>query len=94
MLKGTAGNNKPQLIVLDYYQYQPQQIRASSSRSVFWRIWQGWLTELNAGADPKVWQTIDRLGNVWWHAYHPIRGCSTTRESETEILEWIDSARH
>jgi hypothetical protein len=50
--------------------------------------------EVRSGNDPKIWQTIDGSGTTWWHAYHPATRQSATRESETEILEWIDSGRN
>jgi hypothetical protein len=41
-----------------------------------------------------VWQTEDELGNYWWHAVDPVAKISVTRESEAEILAWLDSQSH
>lgn len=90
MRNTTAASNKLSLTVLDFD--RPKHHRSKESRLIgaFRKVQRWWIKELNASRDPKIWQTIDPVGNTWWHAYHPVTGCSATRESETEILEWID----
>jgi len=86
----TVEVNKLQTSGLSGNQFKSYQGKKFSLRLLLGRIWQQWIAEFNASNDPKIWRTIDRLGNSWWHAYNPITGCSATRESETEILECID----
>ena len=38
----------------------------------------------------RVWQTYDRYGNNWWHAYAPLTGRYTCVESEAEMRVWIE----
>ena len=90
MRNTTCASNELPLNALDGCWSKHRQSKESRLLFPLRRVWQWWIAELNASNDPKIWQTIDRLGNTWWHVYHPVTGCSATRESETEILEWID----
>jgi hypothetical protein len=38
----------------------------------------------------KVWQHRDRIGNITWHVYNPRTGESAVRETEAEIVDWIE----
>lgn len=38
----------------------------------------------------RVWQTYDRYGNNWWHAYDPLTGRCNCVESEAEMRVWIE----
>ncbi len=40
--------------------------------------------------EPDIWQTRDRYGNVWWHAYDPVTGQTSYLSSEEEVLMWLD----
>lgn len=42
------------------------------------------------GNELRVWQTDDRYGNNWWHAYDPLTDRYTCVESEEEMLAWIE----
>lgn len=44
-------------------------------------------------SEPDIWQTMDRHGNLWWHAYDPTTGQTTYLSSEEEVLMWLDQ-RH
>jgi hypothetical protein len=78
-------------ITLSFNQkYSTPLVGESILFSAFRRIWQNWLTELRRNTEPHLWQTSDPWGNTWWHAYHPATGNTATRESEVEILLWID----
>lgn len=57
---------------------------------IYNRIWTPLLLLFQCRDELKIWQTSDSLGNTWWHAYNPTTGRSATRESEVEILAWID----
>jgi hypothetical protein len=41
------------------------------------------------GNDLRIWQTYDREGNNWWHAYDPVTGRYTSVDSEAEMQAWI-----
>lgn len=43
--------------------------------------------------EPDIWQTMDRHGNLWWHAYDPATGQTSYLSSEEEVLMWLDQ-RH
>ncbi len=44
-------------------------------------------------SEPAIWQTMDRYGNLWWHAYDPATGQTSYLSSEDEVLMWLDQ-RH
>ncbi|UBF24765.1 hypothetical protein K9N68_24310 [Kovacikia minuta CCNUW1] len=75
---------------LPVWNQQSKWIKPSQLFSPLARLWQRLLVEMTRSNVPRVWQTTDQGGNVWWHAYNPATGCAATRESEIEILEWID----
>jgi len=79
-----------QLHSLNCHQPECSQGKETKLLLALERVWQRWVIGLKTSNDPKIWQTVDRLGNTWWHAYNPSIGCSATRESATEILEWIE----
>jgi hypothetical protein len=88
-MKNTA-SRKLQLYILDYYQPENNQDKEFKLFLVLQKIWQNWVAAFRTSNDLQIWQTIDRLGNTWWHAYNPVTGCFATRESETQLLEWIE----
>lgn len=90
MKNTTIASNKLQLNVLGCYQFENNQGKESKLLLALRRVWQEWVIEIRTSRDPRIWQTIDQVGSTWWHAYNPATGRSATRESETEILEWID----
>lgn len=89
MKNTTTASNKLQLNILSCYQSENNQGTESKLLLLLRRAWQEWITELIVN-DSRIWQTVDWAGNTWWHAYNSVTGRSATRESETEILEWID----
>ncbi|HEY9633138.1 MAG TPA: hypothetical protein V6D14_07020 [Coleofasciculaceae cyanobacterium] len=40
--------------------------------------------------DLRIWQTYDRFGKNWWHAYDPLTGKRTSVASEAELRVWIE----
>jgi predicted RNase H-like HicB family nuclease len=90
MKNTTTASNTLQRHILNCYQLEYSQGKEVKLFLLLRQAWQNWIAELKTNNDPKIWRTIDRLDNIWWHAYNPVTGCSATRESETEILEWID----
>lgn len=40
--------------------------------------------------DLRIWQTYDRYGHNWWHAYDPLTNRYTCVKSEEEMLIWIE----
>ncbi len=38
----------------------------------------------------RIWQTYDRYGNNWWHAYDPVTGHHTSTDSEAELRAWVE----
>jgi hypothetical protein len=53
-------------------------------------IWQYIVTAFTRGQEPKVWQRSDRSGQTWWYAYDPVTERSACRDSEAEILIWLE----
>lgn len=79
----------------DWYLVQRQNSQTSVNwhipsglRSRLAEIWQ--LLQSNQFSEVQIWQTVDRWGKIWWHVRDSV-GRSATRDSEAEILEWIDS---
>ena len=53
-------------------------------------IWQ-WMVQVFVGSNElRTWQTYDRYGNNWWHAYDPVTGRYTSVDSEAELRVWIE----
>ncbi|HEY9621406.1 MAG TPA: hypothetical protein V6C78_13605 [Crinalium sp.] len=83
-------HNQTQQHVISCSCHRNQHDQPVSFGLAVYRLWEKWLVDFRRSNTPKIWHTSDRLGNRWWHAYNPATGCSATRESELEILEWID----
>lgn len=79
--------------IVVFHLYQHQQTQAAKLVAAWRQFWQRRLGTLKTSTDPTVWQTIDSCGTVWWHAYHPLTSCRATRESELEILAWIEQGQ-
>jgi hypothetical protein len=45
---------------------------------------------LNQENELKVWQSCDRFGQTWWHAYDPLTERYVCRDSEADILIWLE----
>lgn len=86
----TPVSDQLRLNLLNCYWHENKQVKESNLRSALRRVWQWWLIRLRVSNEPQIWQTLDPWGNTWWHAYNPATGRSATRESETEILAWIE----
>jgi hypothetical protein len=48
------------------------------------------LTVETLGQEPRIWQSKDRFGQTWWHAYDPITKRFVCRDSEDEIRIWLE----
>ncbi|WP_416673204.1 hypothetical protein [Egbenema bharatensis] len=52
-----------------------------------------WLTQrLVSSNELQVWQTTDRAGQTYWHAYDPVTHASVVCQSESEMATWIEEA--
>lgn len=63
--------------------------------------WQRWWDALHRAlamedraitAEPKIWQSTDELGRVWWHVYSPRTGERVDLASEDEVCIWIEQS--
>lgn len=71
---------------------------ASSATNSGWQRW--WnslqrsfsLEEQAITAEPKVWQSTDESGQVWWHVYSPRTGERADLISEDEVCIWIEQS--
>lgn len=65
-------------------------LRKLSLRSVVDKISQLFVSILSRETELQVWQTCDRQGNTWWHAYDPATGKSIRLPDEAEMRIWIE----
>ena len=49
-------------------------------------------TILNPGNEFKVWQRCDRFCQTGWHAYDPVTNRYVCRDSEADILIWLEQS--
>lgn len=77
---------------LDKIFYQPEQKSTEKSKFLLTltNVAQRVMHFLIGSNDLRVWETYDRFGNNWWHAYDPLTGRSITVESESELRAWIE----
>ncbi len=40
--------------------------------------------------DLRVWQTYDRFGKNWWHAFDPLSGDYNSTDDEASMRTWIE----
>ena len=40
--------------------------------------------------EPRIWQSLDYRGQIWWRVYDPVTGQTAYLESETEVCIWLD----
>lgn len=71
---------------------EPQQEREKNRKLFSWlnRIGQHLATALFQGQEPKIWQSTDRFGQTWWHAYDPVKDRFVSRDSEAEMRIWLE----
>lgn len=55
------------------------------------RLWQALAKAVTEGNEPRVWQTVSRAGDIYWHIYDPKTGCTTHLASEMAVRQWLDS---
>lgn len=48
------------------------------------------LSALTKESGLRIWLSQDRFGNIWWNVYDPKTGESVQRDSEQEILIWLE----
>ena len=53
-------------------------------------LWEHIVLSLTKEQEPKIWQSCDRSGKLWWHGYDPVTGRSICRDSEAEMRIWIE----
>jgi hypothetical protein len=52
-----------------------------------------WLTQrLVSSNELQVWQTTDRAGKTYWHAYDPVTNAAAVYQSESEMVAWIEES--
>lgn len=78
----------------NFSQAGQKQVKQSKLFSALKRIWFDLLATLTKGNELEIWQTSDRFGNTWWHAYNPANGRSTTLATEAEMRVWIEESYH
>ena len=69
---------------------EPVLNHAWLTASVWQTYWQQMVNAFRRSNEPRVWQRVDRLGNVYWQAYDPVTGRSTASASEAELRAWIE----
>ncbi|PSB32211.1 hypothetical protein [Stenomitos frigidus] len=52
-------------------------------------MWQDLMDVVTYKPELKVWQSVDRSGNLWWNGYNPATGDSVVLESEQEVRIWL-----
>lgn len=67
-------------------QSQIQHPKSSGLKEILQRL----LKFFVGGNQLRIWQTYDRAGNNWWHAYDPVTGRHTSVDSEAEMRSWIE----
>lgn len=83
------------------YEYLERCLELDGSKlygkqSGFWQNVQTWFSHsvldcrISHHAEPEIWQTADRTGNLWWHVYDPITGQTADLESEEAVQIWLD----
>lgn len=58
----------------------------------FHQIWQHFLKALDESSEPKIWQTCDHEGHIYWQAYNPATGRSSSFGSEAEVISWVEQS--
>jgi hypothetical protein len=54
-----------------------------------------WFEDTSPGwQEPKIWQSLGRDGNLWWHVYDPQTGRTADLESEEEVRIWLEGRLH
>lgn len=66
---------------------QPQHSKLSE-----WlhKCWTSLLQFFTQEKEPRVWQTSDHTGQIWWHAHDPISGRSLVCTTTEEVQIWLD----
>lgn len=81
-------DRKRQEVVVD----ESQQKRDKNRKLFSWlnRIGEYLVAALFQGQELKIWQSTDRFGQTWWHAYDPVKDCFVSRDSEAEMRIWLE----
>lgn len=67
-----------------------QQPTKASIQSALLRVVNYLIIKLTEGNELQIWQTSDRCGNNWWHAYDPVTNRHTVVDSEAHLRAWIE----
>jgi hypothetical protein len=73
-----------------YTQEEQKLVKEIKVFSILNSIWQHLVTFFTKEPELKVWKRSDRFGNIWWEAYDPFTGSSSTFGCEVDMLEWIE----
>ncbi|WP_421658090.1 hypothetical protein [Leptothermofonsia sp. ETS-13] len=68
---------------------EPIRIYPTKVPSWFIRIWQRLVDAMAISSEPRIWQTIEEDGNVWWNVYNPNTRHTFYMASEEEVLIWL-----
>lgn len=71
-------------------QPQAQNLKRAGLKGILQRL----LKFFIGGNELRIWQTYDRAGNNWWHAYDPVTGRHASVDSEAEMRVWIEQQYH
>lgn len=87
-MRTSADSLNRERLEIAWNQDQPQaeSLKLPGLKGFFQRLLQFFV----GANDLRIWQTSDRLGHKWWHAYDPATGRRTSVDSETEMRAWIE----
>lgn len=73
---------------------EPKRTYPQPALSWLTGIWQklvhGMAHGVAPSGEPKVWQTIDDDGSLWWNIYDPLSAHTFYMSSEAEVISWLD----
>lgn len=52
------------------------------------------VSSLEQSEEIRIWQRVDRHGQIWWHAYNPRTEQLSVFESESEVRVWLEQQYH
>ncbi|MBE9182997.1 hypothetical protein IQ268_31160 [Oculatella sp. LEGE 06141] len=56
-------------------------------------VWNSLRAYLFTSSEPRIWTTVDSLGETQWHGYDPLTRQSVECTSETDMRIWLEQ-RH
>lgn len=74
-------------------QYQPPlQTNKVFSSLTTWlsKIAELFFSSFEKSEEIRIWQRVDRNGQIWWYAYNPRTKRSSVFDSESEVRVWLE----